>query len=102
MNDITAHIENLSYRPLLGKPLETFSLEQISLALKKPAFLLNYFDNTKYAISQWVSPKRTRSYPYVRVYDTLAFNGKRITLIPVMKMKGLKAIEILYNGIQSL
>ena len=88
MIEITAHIENLSYKPILGKPLESFNLNQIRVALEKPVFLLNYKDNTTYAISQWVSPKRTRSYPYVRVYDTLAFNGKRITLIPVIKDEG--------------
>ncbi|WP_154657213.1 hypothetical protein [Hugenholtzia roseola] len=40
-----------------------------------------------FAISKWVSPKRTRSYPYERVYNTLA-NGKKITVIPVVKDEG--------------
>jgi hypothetical protein len=30
----------------------------------------------KIAVSRWISPKRTRSYPYERVYDTLAFRKK--------------------------
>ena len=43
----------------------------------------------KIAVSRWISPKRTRSYPYERVYDTLAFAGKKVTIIPVVKDEGL-------------
>lgn len=44
-------------------------------------------DNNEMAISQWVSPKRTRSEPLARVYKTLSKN-KRITIIPVQKDEG--------------
>jgi hypothetical protein len=40
------------------------------------------------AVSKWVSPKRSRSYPYERVYDTLQMS-KKITVIPVIKDEGL-------------
>ncbi len=40
------------------------------------------------AVSWWVSPKRTRSYPYARVYDTLSFNGRKVTIIPIFKDEG--------------
>lgn len=36
-----------------------------------------------------VSSKRTRSYPYARVYDRLAFQGKKVTIIPIFKDEGL-------------
>ncbi len=42
-----------------------------------------------FAISKWVSPKRTRSYPFERVYNTLS-NSKRITVIPIVKDEGEK------------
>ena len=45
-------------------------------------------DGDYFAISRWVSAKRTRSYPYARVYDTLGFKGKRITVIPIYKDEG--------------
>ena len=41
------------------------------------------------AVSRWISPKRTRSYPYERVYDTLAHDGRKVTIIPVVKDEGL-------------
>jgi hypothetical protein len=40
------------------------------------------------AVSWWVSAKRTRSYPYARVYDTLAFDGLKATIIPFVKDEG--------------
>jgi hypothetical protein len=44
-----------------------------------------------YSVSKWVSPKRTRSYPFSRVYDTFSFlGGKRITIIPIVKDEGEK------------
>ena len=39
-------------------------------------------------MSWWVSAKRTRSYPYVRVYDSLNFVGKKVTVIPILKDEG--------------
>jgi hypothetical protein len=42
-----------------------------------------------FAISKWVSPKRTRSYPYERVYNTLLI-AKKVTIIPIIKDEGLK------------
>jgi len=52
------------------------------------SFILNINKENKVAISWWVSAKRTRSYPYTRVYDTLGFSGKKITIIPVVKDEG--------------
>ncbi|MDR0867049.1 MAG: hypothetical protein LBP75_01055 [Planctomycetota bacterium] len=40
------------------------------------------------AVSVWVSPKRTRTYPYARVYNTLNHSGKKITVIPFVKDEG--------------
>lgn len=45
----------------------------------------------KVAYSKWVTPKRTRSYPFARIYDTYSFGGKRVTIIPVIKDEGVGA-----------
>jgi len=52
------------------------------------SFILRIDKEKQVAISWWVSAKRTRSYPYARVYDTLGFSGKKITVIPVVKDEG--------------
>ncbi|KAA6305549.1 hypothetical protein EZS27_042798, partial [termite gut metagenome] len=43
--------------------------------------------NSTFAVSKWVSPKRTRSYPFERVYNTLHIS-KKITVIPIVKDEG--------------
>ena len=40
------------------------------------------------AFSKWISPKRTRSYPFARIYNTVHFNTKKITIIPIIKDEG--------------
>ena len=57
-------------------------------ALQAKANCLLKTNKNTYAFSQWVSPKRTRSFPYARVYDTLSIKN-RITLIPFCKDEGL-------------
>jgi len=34
----------------------------------------------EFGVSKWVSPKRTRSYPYERVYNTLSLGTKKVTI----------------------
>tara|TARA_Y100001936_G_scaffold4720_1_gene4280 strand:- start:39 stop:1187 length:1149 start_codon:yes stop_codon:yes gene_type:complete len=55
----------------------------------KPTFLLKDGIETVAAVSCWVSPKRTRSYPFARVLHTLYQKDcKKITIIPVVKDEG--------------
>jgi hypothetical protein len=55
----------------------------------KPTFLLKNGIETIAAVSCWVSPKRTRSYPFGRVLKTLYQKDcKKITIIPVVKDEG--------------
>lgn len=43
----------------------------------------------KFSVSKWKGPKRTRTYPYAYVYDTLASpSGKALTIIPLVKDEG--------------
>ena len=87
--DILAKIKGIKYSPLLCRDLEVFGYKDLERALASCAsFILNINKENKVAISWWVSAKRTRSYPYTRVYDTLGFSGKKITIIPVVKDEG--------------
>ena len=40
------------------------------------------------AYSKWVSPKRTRTYPFARMYNTYHFNAKKVAIIPIIKDEG--------------
>lgn len=87
--DISARITGIKYSPLLCRKLQPFNLEDLDKALSNNAtFILNINKENKIAVSWWVSAKRTRSYPYARVYDSLGFTGKKITIIPIMKDEG--------------
>lgn len=68
--------------------LDEYSFDQFKKGkVSKSQFLLRIKDQLL-AISRWVSPKRTRSYPYVRVYETLRFKN-RLTIIPLVKDEGI-------------
>lgn len=89
INNITAKIKEIKYTPLLCRKLHTFPFNELDKALSKEAtFILKVDDKNKIALSWWVSAKRTRSYPYARVYDSLSFAGKRVTIIPIIKDEG--------------
>jgi len=87
--DIYAEIKGIKYKLFCAKPLAGYNIDRLDKALSERAnFTLTINDKNEIAVSWWVSPKRTRSYPYARVYDTLGFAGKKITIIPVIKDEG--------------
>ncbi len=87
-NQVTGEIETIKYKQFVNDNLRVFQLENFDVNKSSGAFLLDN-EKEKIAVSRWISPKRTRSYPYERVYDTLAFDGKKVALIPVVKDEGL-------------
>jgi len=87
--DILANIKGIKYKPFLCRKLSSYNITNLSEALSKEAtFVLNIGKKDKMAVSWWVSAKRTRSYPYARVYDSLGFAGKKLTIIPIFKDEG--------------
>lgn len=85
--EITAQIiEGIKYNPTLKCNLIESSLKDFDLNSAK-SFCLVSDNQNRFAISKWVSPKRTRSYPYERVYNTFSAS-KRITVIPIVKDEG--------------
>ncbi len=86
MAQLTGKIRSVSYKKVLSQDLPI--CENLDVNVWGPKCCIEY-ENCAYAVSKWVSPKRTRSYPYSRVYDTLSMCGGRvITIIPVIKDEG--------------
>ncbi len=86
--NIFAEITGIKYKlysssKLIEIPFDKFDINSM------PSCCIIKDKNYNFSISKWVSPKRTRSYPYERVYNTL-LNQKRITVIPIIKDEGLK------------
>lgn len=86
--EITATIEKVTYKPFLSDSLEEINIENLDINQSPTSFLLKEGDSL-FSVSKWVSPKRTRSYPYERVYNTLKGN-KKLTIIPIIKDEGQK------------
>lgn len=84
--NIEGTITSVEYDVRSNAELKEVDFKKIDINNTHSCFLLN-MDNTKIAVSKWVSPKRTRSYPYERVYNTLS-TSKKITIIPVVKDEG--------------
>jgi hypothetical protein len=84
--NITGQITGIKYKPKLIDNLEKFDFKNFDINTLPSSCLINY-DEFSFGLSKWVSPKRTRSYPYERVYNTLG-TAKRITVIPVIKDEG--------------
>lgn len=89
--DVVAKITGIEYKPFLCRRLKTYNLDELEIALSKDStFILKIDDQNEIAVSWWVSAKRTRSYPYARVYDSLGFAGKKLTIIPILKDEGAR------------
>jgi len=86
--DIFAEIKGIQYSTNNTPKLEELKFDDFEINSCPPNCIVSDA-RFKFSISKWVSPKRTRSYPFERVYNTLGFT-KRITVIPIIKDEGKK------------
>jgi len=80
-------IRDLRYQAHLTDSLVSYSLHEFDINKVKSYGLVNRA-NSQVAYSKWTSPKRTRTYPFARLYNTYN-ESKILTIIPVMKDEGL-------------
>lgn len=85
---INAVISEIQYDYLLRSNLNEYDISSVKTGqcFKSGAFKLKSGDNV-IGVSTWVSPKRTRSYPFERVYNTCHLS-KKATIIPLVKDEG--------------
>ncbi len=86
--NIYAEIEGVEYKIIMQNELKEISIADFDINTM-PSCCIIKSDKYNFAISKWVSPKRTRSYPFERVYNTLSVS-KKFTVIPIIKDEGLK------------
>jgi hypothetical protein len=79
-------IKGVSYKAHLTKPLQQYALDEFNINDARSYGLIRS-DGSEVAYSKWVSPKRTRSYPFERIYHTYN-SAKLLTVIPVLKDEG--------------
>ena len=84
---LQATITNFSYQKCWHENLPCVNFIDIN---DLPSKVLVNFKAKTFALSKWVSPKRTRSYPYARVYDTFSSPANKVvTIIPLIKDEGI-------------
>jgi len=86
--DIFAQITEIKYEVCCYSQLNIIYFQELDIN-SMPSNCMIKKDDFNYGISKWVSPKRTRSYPFERVYNTL-YLSKKITIIPIIKDEGLE------------
>jgi hypothetical protein len=86
--DIKGRITGIKYKVSTSEILKVVYIRDFNIN-ESPAFCLVKDGANSFAISKWISPKRTRSYPYESVYNTLN-SSKKITVIPIVKDEGAK------------
>ncbi len=86
--NIIGKITGIKYKVLLADDLKEIDIENFDIN-DAPSACLLADNNHTFAVSKWVSPKRTRSYPFERVFNTLHVS-KKITVIPIVKDEGAK------------
>ncbi|MBF0377445.1 MAG: hypothetical protein HQK72_08160 [Desulfamplus sp.] len=84
--NIFAEIEGIEYKIKLPNNLQEIDFRNFDVN-RMPVCCLIKGKKYNFAISKWVSPKRTRSYPFERVYNTLS-TSKKFTVIPIIKDEG--------------
>lgn len=84
--DIIGKITGIKYQVLFTEDLKDIQIKKFDINEIPSSCLLTSNKHT-FAISKWESPKRTRSYPYERVFNTLHIS-KKITVIPIVKDEG--------------
>lgn len=83
-------IRDIRYIPVLTSKIQTYDVETFDINSANAFGVINLGSTANnLAFSKWVSPKRTRSYPFARIYNTYHLNTKRITIIPIIKDEGL-------------
>jgi hypothetical protein len=85
--EFTASIKDIKYKAYLTKNLRQYTFNSFDINSASSYGIIKNGD-AEVGFSKWVSPKRTRSYPFERIYNTLNCS-KIITVIPIIKDEGI-------------
>lgn len=83
-------VKDVKYTPCLNpKKFEIYDIAEFDINKVQAYGLINLGTlENNLAFSKWVSPKRTRTYPFARIYNTYHLNTKKVTVIPIIKDEG--------------
>ncbi|GAB4462271.1 MAG: hypothetical protein Kow0070_21060 [Anaerolineales bacterium] len=79
-------IKDVTYHAYLAGDLPAYEFHEFDVNKAKSSGVI-VRSNQRIAYSKWTTPKRTRTYPFARLYNTYN-ESKIVTIIPVMKDEG--------------
>ncbi len=80
-------IKDVQYKAFLTEDLPHYEYKDFDINTVEPSGKI-HLPEGEFAFSKWVTPKRTRSYPFERLYNTIN-SPMRLTIIPIIKDEGL-------------
>jgi hypothetical protein len=89
--DLQGLARNISYTThVRTRDMKRFNINAFNINEARSFGILVYDERGDEIVgfSKWVSPKRTRSYPFARIYNTYHL-PKKVTIIPVIKDEGI-------------
>ena len=88
--NLKGFVKDVSYTPCLTpNEFKSYDIAQFDVNEAHMYGLIHLgTSGNNIAFSKWVSPKRTRTYPFARVYNTYHLNTKKVAIIPIIKDEG--------------
>ncbi len=87
---LTGFVPDVKYTTYMHKTkLKIYDIDDFNInSVQKSGLIDLGTPGNHIAYSKWVTPKRTRTYPYHDIYNRYSYNAKRVTIIPVIKDEG--------------
>lgn len=89
--------EDKNYQAFFVPKLTEYTIDDFSINSVKGYGSVKIGENI-WGYSKWISPKRSRSYPFAQIYNTYQL-PKRVTIIPIIKDEGIRGDNDRINSI---
>lgn len=88
--EFNGYISGISYSPQLKDEtkFKVYKFDDFNSNECSAFGIIKIDENNTIYFTKWVTPKRTRSYPFERLYNVFDTNSKIITIIPIIKDEG--------------
>ena len=92
---LEAFIDKIHYDPIFDsqKKYPSYELGSFNINLAGSSGLINTSPYRYVTYAKWSSPKRTRSYPFARLYDAFKKDSTKIAIIPIIKDEGKDSLN---------
>lgn len=85
---LAGFIKGVRYQPTLIKDLPSYALTGFDINAAASSGIIAVGEGDILSYCKWKTPKRTRIYPFARVYNIYHLNTKQIAVIPIIKDEG--------------